>query len=90
MFVNFEPIYGVNFRFYDIDITLETLLLQHNFEGNKFQKLFCYNIQNREFIIPYFNFDVKYKKKFININLNISKNQNQEIVKKYETFYNKR
>ena len=55
LFVNFEPIYGVNFRFYDVDITLETLLLQHNFEGNKFQKLFCYNIQNREFIIPYFN-----------------------------------
>ena len=87
LFKNFEPIYGVNFRFYDVDITLETLLLQHNFEGNKFQKLFCYNIQNREFIIPYFNFDVKYKKKFIDINFNISKNQNQEIVKKYETFY---
>ena len=87
LFANFEPIYGVNFRFYDVDITLETLLLQHNFEGNKFQKLFCYNIQNREFIIPYFNFDVKYKKKFIDINFNISKNQNQEIVKKYETFY---
>ena len=87
LFKNFEPICGVNFRFYDIDITLETLLLQHNFEGNKFQKLFCYNIQNREFIIPYFNFDVKYKKKFIDINFNISKNQNQEIVKKYETFY---
>ena len=87
LFVNFEPIYGVNFRFYDVDITLETLLLQHNFDGNKFQKLFCYNIQNREFIIPYFNFDVKYKKKFIDINFNISKNQNHEIVKKYETFY---
>ena len=87
LFVNFEPIYGVNFRFYDVDITLETLLLQHNFEGNKFQKLFCYNIQNREFIIPYFNFDVKYKKKFIDINFNISKNQNQEIIDKYETFY---
>ena len=87
LFVNFEPIYGVNFRFYDVDITLETLLLQHNFEGNKFQKLFCYNIQNREFIIPYFNFDVKYKKKFIDINFNISKNQNQEIINKYETFY---
>ena len=87
LFKNFEPIYGVNFRFYDVDITLETLLLQHNFEGNKFQKLFCYTIQIREFIIPYFNFDVKYKKKFIDINFNISKNQNQEIVKKYETFY---
>ena len=87
LFKNFEPICGVNFRFYDIDITLETLLLQHNFDGNKFQKLFCYNIQNREFIIPYFNFDVKYKKKFIDINFNISKNQNHEIVKKYETFY---
>ena len=90
LFKNFELICGVNFRFYNIDITLETLILQLNFDGNKSQKkLFCCNTQNREFIIPYFNFDVKYKKKFINIDLNISKNLNQEIVKKYETFYNR-
>ena len=90
LFKNFELICGVNFRFYDIDITLETLILQLNFDGNKSQKkLFCYNIQNREIIIPYFNFDVKYKKKFINIDFNISKNQNQEIIDKYETFYNR-
>lgn len=88
LFKNFELICGVNFRFYDIDITLETLILQFNFDGNKSQKkLFCCNIQNREIIIPYFNFDVKYKKKFINIDLNISKNLNQEIIDKYETFY---
>lgn len=87
LFVYLEPVLGVNFRFYDVDITLETLLLQHNFDGNKSKKLFCCNIQNREFIIPYFNFDVKYKKKFINIDLNISRNQNQEIINKYETFY---
>ena len=88
LFKNFELICGVNFRFYDIDITLETLILQFNFDGNKSQKkLFCCNIQNREIIIPYFNFDVKYKKKFIDVDFNISRNQNQEIINKYETFY---
>lgn len=87
LFVYFGPILGVNFRFYDVDIILETLLLQHNFKGNKIPKLFCYNIQKQEFIIPYFNFDVKYKKKIIDIIFNISKNQNQEIINKYETPY---
>ena len=86
LFANFEHVLGVNFRFYDVDITLETLLLQYDFCECDLRKLFCYNFED-SYVLPYFNFDVRYKKKFIDINLNISKNQNQEIINKYETFY---
>lgn len=85
LFNIFALICGVNFRFYDIDITLETLLLQYDF-CKKLRKLFYCNFETKD-ILPYFIFNVRYKKKFIDVDFDISRNQNQEIVKRYETFY---